>query len=255
MKKISCLIVDDEHSCRAALKNHLERHCPDIEVMGEASSADEAKEHIARGEPQLVFLDINMPGKSGFDLLRMFSEIDFQVIFVSGFDEYAIQAFDFNAIDYILKPVDHAKLVSAVSRARERIALKDLQSQNILHFVHSIDEKNELLKKIFMHQNGKVSVLEISDIACIEAARGYCEIYAADGQKYISAKPLKDYETLLAGFSYFIRANKSSMLNVEHIKSYSKGTSCFITLANDKVIEVSRRKKTEILDRIKGIGE
>ena len=250
-KPIRCLLADDEHSSREALRSLLEKHCPEVTIIGDAASADEAFDLISSQKPQLVFLDINMPGKSGFDLLRMFTQIDFDVIFVSGFNEYAIQAFDFNALDYILKPVDYNKLVSSVNRAADRIALKDLRSQDILHFVHSIDEKNELLKKISLHQNGKVALISISDIVSIEALRVYCEIETADGQKFVSTKPLKEYETLLSAFPSFIRINKSIMINSVSIKSYSKGTSCFITLINDKVLEVSRRKKTEIIEKIK----
>jgi two-component system LytT family response regulator len=248
---ITCLLVDDEHSSRAVLRTLIEKHCPGIKIVGEASSANEAIRAIEMHRPQLLFLDVQMPGKNSFELLREFSEIDFDVIFVSGFDEYALQAFDFNAIDYILKPVDYRKLVSAVERAKERISLKSIQSQNVLHFVHTLDEKSELVKKVSLHHNDKVVLIDISSITFIEAARGYCDIYTSDNQKYISSKPLKDYEMLLSRFPSFMRVNKSILINVSHIHSYSKGTSCFVTLNNEKVVEISRRKKTEIIEMLK----
>src|SRR5688500_5267530 len=110
MREISCILVDDESNSRAVLRSYLQKHCPEIKITGEAASADEAFDLIRQEVPALVFLDVKMPGKSGFDLLRMFDSINFDVIFVSGFDEFAIQAFDFNALDYILKPVDYRKL-------------------------------------------------------------------------------------------------------------------------------------------------
>src|SRR5687768_10816640 len=128
---MKCILVDDEKGNRDVLSSYLEKYCPEVKKTGEAESADEAYELINRQQPDLVFLDIRMPGKSGFELLRMFKEIKFEVIFVSGFDEFAVQAFDFNAIDYILKPIDFQKLVSSVKRACERYGQKH-PPENIL---------------------------------------------------------------------------------------------------------------------------
>lgn len=122
MERISCILIEDEHSGRAAFRSLIEKHCPEIEIIGEAGSADEGYELIRSQKPQLVFLDINMPGKSGFDLLKMFTVIDFNVIFVSGSNEYATRAFDLNALDHILKPIDYKKLISSVKKAVKRIS-------------------------------------------------------------------------------------------------------------------------------------
>lgn len=253
MTKIRYILVDDEIGNRSVLTNYLEKHCTETEKAGEARSADEAFELINSVKPDLVFLDIKMPDKSGFDLLRMFSEIKFDVIFVSGFDEFAIQAFEYNAIDYILKPIDYQKLISSVKKAKERFELKNKPEQNILHLVHSIDEKQELIKKISLHHQGKVYLVDVHDITHIEAIRGYCEISTSEGQKFVSTKTLKDHEDLLANIPFFIRVNKGVIVNVRHIISYSKGDFCFITLKGKTEIEVSRRKKTEIIDKLKSI--
>ena len=253
MKKIECILVDDEAGNRSVLRKYLEKYCSQIKVIGEAESVNVAFKLINESKPDLIFLDIKMPSESGFDLLRKFEVIDFDVIFVSGFDEFAIQAFEFNAIDYILKPIDYQKLISAVKRAEDRIKLKN-KEQNILHLVQSIDEKQELIKKITLHNMGKVHFVDIQQITHIEAIRSYCEITTIENLKFISTKTLKDHEELLVNIASFVRVNKSVIINLHHISSYSKGEFCFITLKNNKEIEISRRKKTEIIDKIKNIS-
>lgn len=248
------LIIDDEAASRNVLNSLLGTHCPETEVVGFADSADAGYELIGKTLPDLVFVDIKMPGKTGFDLLRMFDKITFNVIFVSGFDHYAIQAFEFNAIDYILKPIDYAKLVSAVKRTQERMSEKN--NNNIIHFIQSIDEKNQLIKNISLHHNGKVHLVNIDEICCVNALRGYCEIVTQDGQKLVSAKTLSDYEELLEPYARFLRVSKSVIVNVNQIRDYSKGNVCYITLKGyEQEIEVSRRKKTTIIQHLKERSE
>lgn len=254
MNTIRTILIDDEQGSRSVLKAHLNRHCNEVEVIAESESADEAFEMVSKLKPDLLFLDIKMPVKNGFDLLRMFEDIDFHVVFVSGFNEYAIQAFDFNAIDYILKPIDYVKLISSVKRVKDRIDANHRNSQNVLHFVDSLDERNELIKKITLHHNDKVHVLDVKDVVYIEAMRGYAKVAAINGETYISAKSLKEYEKLLEGITFLLKANKSVIINTGHIANYSKGISCFITMKNDFVVEVSRRKKTEIIQAISRLG-
>jgi two-component system LytT family response regulator len=247
---MKALIIDDEQSNITLLANMLEKHCPQIEVIGHAASANEGYLEIQKHQPDLVFLDVKMPGKSGFDLLRMFNKITFSVIFVTGFDEFAVKAFEFNAVDYILKPIDHVKLASAVKKAE----LKQKSSLgNVIHFVHSIEEKTNYVKRLTIHSNDKVHVLDLNDIVYIEASRGYSEIVDTKNQCHISAKYLSEYEELLEPLSQFIRVNKSFIINSTHVASYSKGNECIITMKPcNTEIEVSRRKKTEVLSALKG---
>jgi len=249
---INSVIIDDEAANLEVLDSMLKRHCPEVNVKGKAQSAAEGYRLIRELSPDLVFLDIKMPGASGFDLLRMFGRIEFNVIFVSGFDHYAIQAFEFSAVDYILKPIDHSKLVTAVDKAKDRIIKKN--NDNIIHFIHSLDEKTELISSISLHQNDKVHIVELKDIYYIQAARGYSEIVTAT-QKFVSAKPLNDYEELLSRYPYFIRANKSMIININYIREYTKGAVCFISMKNcDFEIEIPRRKKTAIIRYLKDKG-
>ena len=139
---IKTIIIDDEIANRTVLDSFLKKYCPKIDVVGFAENADDAYQLILDEQPDLIFLDIKMPNKSGFDLLKMFDEINFNIIFLTAYDEYAIKAFEFNAIDYILKPIDSQKLIKSVAKVEKVIQLKI--NSNIIHFIKSIDEKNEL---------------------------------------------------------------------------------------------------------------
>jgi two-component system LytT family response regulator len=250
MKKISTILIDDESANLKVLDSLLRRHCPQIDICGLASSADEAFEMIGRVRPQLVFLDIRMPDKNGFDLLRMFESINFQVIFVSAFDEYAINAFEFNAIDYILKPIDHTKLTAAVARAEQKISTLD--NDNMIHFIKTLDERDNLIRNISLHKNGKVRLIDLDSVSYIEAARGYSEVVASNGERFVSARSLTEYETMLSAHTNFVRINKSVIINADQLQEYSKGETCFITLKNHNTeMEVSRRKKTTIIQYLR----
>lgn len=251
--KLRAIIVDDEMPNRQALQAHLQRHCAaQVEVAGMAADANDAFSIITQLNPDLVFLDIKMPGKSGFDLLRMFPEINFDIIFVSAFDEYAIQAFEFNTVDYILKPVDYLKLVNAVGRAVKRHE-ESQKRDHLIHFVSSVDEKTQLVKKILIHQNDKVYIVHLNAIRYIQAFSNYCEIIT-DTYRLTSAKSLSDYEQLLVPFPHFLRINKSTIINAGHVEKYTKGQNCFITLKGiDDEFEVSRRKKTAIIQALRDI--
>lgn len=249
MKRIKSIIIDDEIANRTMLDILLKKHCPSIEIIGAAESAQEGYKLIQETEPDLVFLDIKMPVKSGFDLLRMFDQINFNVIFVTAYDQYAIQAFEFNAIDYILKPIDYVKLITSVNKVENNIKLNN---DNVIHFIHSVDEKSQLIKNIFLHQHDKVHVVNINEICYIQASRNYSEIITDSNQKLVSAKTLSDFEELLNPFPSFLRINKSILININYIKGYSKGTVCFISIKNnDQEMEVARRKKAEIIHFLK----
>lgn len=253
MKKIRSVIIDDEIANIEVLKDMIKKHCPSIELVGSAESADTAYNLIHEVSPDLVFLDIMMPGKTGFDLLRMFQEIDFDVIFVSGFDQFAIQAFEFNALHYILKPIDYCKLIQAVEKVEKKI---NSNNSHILDLIHAIDEKNDRLRTISLHHNDKVIVIDIHDICVIQSAGGYSEIHTVDGQNLMSTKTLAEYEELLSPLENFLRVNRSALINVRHILHYTKGMTCLISIRNyQNEIEVSRRRKVDIIRKLKMISQ
>lgn len=251
---IRSIIIDDEPANQQVLQNLLGRYCHDVSVVGSACSAEEGYSLIREQNPDLVFLDIRMPGRSGFDMLRSIGEIRFDVIFISGFDEYAIQAFEFNAVDYVLKPIDYTRLVKAVARATERISRKKERNDPIIHFVHSLDERSHFVRKITLHRNEKVHVVNLNEIVHISAAGTYCEVTTTDSLRFVSARTLGDYEVLLSPFDHFFRVSKSMLINLEYISHYTKGSACFITMKHTACeIEVSRRRKTDLLAALQRI--
>jgi two-component system LytT family response regulator len=250
MKAVTAIIIDDEEHNRNVLRALLTKHTPAIEVVGEAAGANNAFTEIQQLKPQLVFLDIKMPVKSGFDLLKMFETISFEVIFVSAFNEYAITAFEFNALGYILKPIDFSKLITVVEKAVAKIRANTV-NENVFHFIKTLEEKNDLINKIPVHHNEKVVLLNVSELISVEVKDAICELRMNNGMRYYSSKDLKLFEDMLEKIGNFVRINKSVIININQIKSYSKGELCVIEMVNEISLEVSRRKKTEVLRKIK----
>lgn len=247
---ISTLIIDDEEKNRAAIAALLEKHCPGLQIVGQAASADEGYRKIEQLKPHLVLLDVKMPGHSGFAMLKRFKQIDFEVIFITAHDRYAIHAFEFNAVDYILKPVSVIKLQAAVQKAINRIKSKS-NNEMVMHFVHCLSDKEETLQKISVHHNGNVIFLMVDEICSVETKTDTTIINMLDGKHYYSSKDLLKFEQLLEGIDMFIRINKSVIINIKHLKSYSKSETCIIEMKNGQSFEVSKRRKHDILGKLK----
>jgi two-component system, LytTR family, response regulator len=247
---MKCVLVDDEKKSRVVLSKLLKTFCPDVTVLGEAESVQEAYDLIIKAQPQLVFLDIQMPTGTGFSLLRRFKPVNFEVIFVTSFDKYAINAIKFNALDYLMKPVEVDDLVQAVKRAQERIRKKIEQTPQIINLINSIEDCT-VERRIAVHQNEKVLLIPVSDICFIESDDRYSNIHLIEGQKYLVSKTLKDFEEYLADNPLLVRIGKSAIININCVKDYSKGEPCVIQLNNGRSFEISRRKKQSFLERLK----
>lgn len=246
---IPTLLVDDEEHNRNVLRMLLEQHCPGLKIVDEAVNVKDAFAKINQYRPALVFLDIKMPGKNGFDLLKMFPRINFEVIFVTAFNRYAVKAFEFNALGYILKPIDRDKLITAVERVSLRINTK-VNDNLVLHFVSTLSDTHNIVDKFSVHHNGNVVLINISDISCVEAEEDNTRITLDNGMRYYSSKRLAQFEAMLGDTDHFIRINKSVIINTNHIKEYTKGELCVINMKNRQSFEVSRRRKADILKRL-----
>ena len=244
------IIVDDEAPNREVLRNLLAMHCPQVELIGEAEHVKSAYELISQTGPDLVFLDILMPEADGFELLRKYEEPPFDVIFVTSYSEYAIDAVRFSAIDYLLKPVEVKLLTDAVSRAQKR---KDSGKRNHPLIVNLLNNagKIQLDQKIALHTNDNVVFVPVKDITSLVGDRNYTHIHTQSGQKFISSKTMREYENFLEPTEIFVRISKSNMINVGHVKEYSKGDPCIVTMTNGQFFEIARRKKQEVLEILK----
>ncbi|MCD6067458.1 MAG: two component transcriptional regulator, LytTR family [Bacteroidetes bacterium] len=245
MNKLSCILIDDEPSGRIVLRELLNTRCSDVVILDEAENVTEAYAKIKTHNPDFILLDIQMPGSSGFDLLRKFETVDFDVVFVTSYDKYAINAFKFSAIDYLLKPVEVSELVSAVEKVRNKKSAPQEPTNIILNLLHNMDH-TAIEKKIAVHDRNKVIFIDTNQIVCIEAANNYSDIYTSDGQKYVTSRILKDFEEFIAEYKNFWRINRSAIVNLNYILNYTKGDQCTITLNNNMKYEVSRRKKIEM---------
>ncbi len=249
-QNLKSILVDDEPRGLSSMQKLLELNCPDVEITALCSNVDEATEKIKQLRPDLVFLDISMPVKNGFDLLKELKDAHFEVIFVTAHNQFMIEAFHFSAIDYLLKPVDDELLIDAVKRARKRIAEKT-GSKNIETFLHNMQVKHSPQKmKLCVSSLKGFQVVELDDILYAESSGNYTNLYFANGQIICTSKPMHEYEELLED-SGFIRIHKSFLVNLLHVKEYIRGEGGSVLLSNNKEIEVSRRKKDIFLTKMK----
>jgi two-component system LytT family response regulator len=247
---IKAVLVDDELLSRAALRKSLELFCPSVKIVGEAENVDMAKELIEEVKPRLIFLDIAMPGKNGFELLKELDYKDFEVIFVTAHDEYTIQAIRYSAVDYLLKPFDEKELLAAVERVEKKLVEKPDQA-SISTFLHNIYQKlpNDQMQLCIASSKG-FQVIKISEVVCCEARNSYTIFYLSDNRQVVSSKPIGDYETLLAD-AFFVRVHKSWLINLKHLKEYRKGEGGTVIMSNNKELEVARRKKEFFVTEMK----
>lgn len=249
---IHAVIADDEKMSRSTLRKMLELYCPSVQVLAEAANAAETKTALQQWKPDLLFLDIAMPGKSGIELLSEMEEPPCEVIFVTAHNDYVLQAIRLSAVDYLLKPVDEQQLVAAVSNAARRIGQKET-SQQIRSFLHNMQVKTRPLDSQLCIPGVKgFQVVNLSDIIYCEADNTYTIIYLDGNKKLLASRPLMDYELLLQD-SLFFRIHKSTLVNMKHIREYQKGDGGFVVMSNGKELEVSRRKKEQFITRMKEV--
>jgi len=246
--RIKALLVDDEADNRELLRNML---CdfPVIEVTGEASNVEQAYALVCATAPQLVFLDIQMPSANGFNLLKKFDTVPFEVVFVTSYDEYAINAIRFNALDYLLKPLDFGSLEQAIERVRKRLDRQTGNRTQIVNLLYNLDDANQE-RRMTVHTGENVTILHAGEILHVEAEGRYCHIHTHNGEKHTTARNLKEFEDYFGARSPFIRISRSVIINVSYIKSYSKGEPFIIEMRNGLSFEIPRRKKAEILEKL-----
>ncbi len=242
---IKAIIIDDEQDCRDALINILERYCSGISVAGQAANVRDGLSIIKTQEPDVVFLDIQMPDGTGFDLLEKLEKVEFQVIFVTAYDHYALTAFKFSALDYILKPVDPQQLIRAVEKIRLAPAgLDELkQKLNIL-----LRNKNGF-ERITLPTLEGLSFVDVKDIIRCEAEGNYTWFYIDTGKKILITRTLKDYEDLLTPFGFF-RVHHSHLVSIKYVDRYVKGGGGLVIMADGAKVDVSRRRKDEFLKQM-----
>jgi len=240
MNKLTAILVDDEESARDVLANLLLRFCPEVELLAKCENIPQAVDEIKHHKPDFVFLDIEMPKYAGFEIVKFFDQVDFDIIFVTAYDRYAVRAFEVAAVDYLLKPIDIARLKDAVSRVKKRADGKNHTNQlNVL--TQTLESKS--VKNIMVTDKGEQFVVPVESIVAIEAQESYCQIYTTS-RKYLVSKNLKHFETVLEENKLFFRTHKSWLINRSFLLHYSK-SNFTITLANNVSAKLSKYKKEE----------
>jgi len=246
---MKAILVDDEPDGIRTLKKMLETHCPNVQVAATCSNATAAKQELESIRPDVVFLDIQMPGKSGLDLLTEMPEKDFEVIFVTAHNEYMLQALQYSAADYLLKPVDEDRLIEAVQRVETRMqAEKKEWTETLMHNLNKAGSPSEM--RLCLPTLKGFIVVKLDDIIYCEAERSYT-IFHLDGKRTVMvSKSLIEYDNLLQD-TQFIRIHKSFLINLHHVKEYQRGEGGMVIMTNNAEIEVSRRKKEFFMNRMK----
>ena len=250
MDKIKTILVDDEPRGLTSLQKLLEYNCPELRIVAGCGSSDEAKEKIQLLKPGLVFLDIAMPEKTGFDLLHELGDINFEIIFVTAHNDFILQALRFSAVDYLLKPAEDNLLIEAVKRAVKKIEEKKT-GNNIDTLLHNLrNEDGGQKMKICIPSLKGFQVVKLSEIIYCEASSNYTNFHLTEQAVICASKPIHEFESLLED-SGFLRIHKSFVVNLEHVKEYIRGEGGTVILSNGHDVEVSRRKKEKFIDRMK----
>jgi len=244
------ILVDDEPDGIRTLKKMLELHCPDVEIVATCHNAEIAEKRLEEDRPDLVFLDVQMPGKSGLDMLAELSENNFKVIFVTAHNEYILQALQFSAVDYLMKPVDEDRLIEAVERVKKRLKEeKDAgQTEALLHNITKAGSPLEM--RLCLPTQKGFTIVKLEEIVYCEAQRSYTIFRLGNNKTIVISKPLFDYDRLLTDTT-FLRVHKSFLINLLHVKEYIRGEGGTVMMSNGMEIEVSRRKKELFLTKVK----
>lgn len=249
---IKALIIDDEKNNIGNLTRLLVQHHLPVTIVGSATNADDGIKAILEHQPDLLFLDIQMPEKNGFDVLKALPHHHFEVIFVTAFDQYGIQAVKFSAIDYLLKPVNPDELKTAIHKVEAKLSKKkdNLQLENLMQLIRDKDAKKD--HKLALASTKEIHFVNTTDIIRCESSNAYTQFFLADGKNILVSKPIFEYEELLANYD-FIRCHQSHLVNKKFIKSLVKEDAGYLLLADHTRIPISRSKKEMVLNALNTI--
>ncbi len=249
--KMRTLIIDDEPDAVNALKIIIEEFIPELNVIGSFSDPLQARDEIPKMNPELVFLDINMPGLSGFELLESLQNRNFKTIFITAYDEYAIKAFKYSAVDYILKPIDIDELVAAVKRATNVNNPSTEQTDNkYKKLFESI--RNDRPQKLVVSTYEGIYYIDAEDVIYIQADGNYSKLIFKETEPLFVAKGLKEFEELLPTSNFF-RNHHSFLINLNFVRKYTRVEGGSVEMINGDQIPLARRKKNEFYDLMKNV--
>jgi len=240
MQPFKAILIDDEEGARNVLTQLLERFCPNIDILYKYSNLLDAIEGIKKLKPEIVFLDIEMPNYAGYEIVDFFDEIDFEIIFITAYDKYAIKAFEVAAVDYLLKPIDVEKLKKSIQKVVNQLQLKK-ESENYKILSQTLETNT--IERIVINDKGYQKTINVDTIIAIQAQESYCYIHTLE-EKYIVSKNLKHFENIFSDSKKITRIHKSWMINTIHVLSYSK-SKLELQLQNEIIAKLSKYRKAE----------
>lgn len=245
MNKLRTLIIDDEAPVRELISGIVSNYCEQAEICGTADGVKTGVEAIQNLKPDLVLLDVNLTDGTGFDILRRLDEIHFAVIFITAYEKYAVNAFRFSAVDYIMKPVNIDELSSAIEKAAA-MTERDTISKQLKNFFENISSRPED-KKIVLKDQKSIYIVKVSDIIRCESDHNYTTFHLISGKQVVVSRTLKDFEEMLTEYM-FLRTHQSHLININHIISFEKNDGGFLRMADGSPVPVSKRKRDELMD-------
>ncbi|OSY87683.1 LytR family transcriptional regulator [Tenacibaculum holothuriorum] len=249
MTQLSAILVDDMPSALDILSSDLKQFHTDIEIIGTAKSVVEASKLLRQQQPDILFLDIMLGDGTGFDVLEIHPDLQSKIIFVTASDEFALKAFKFAAIDYVLKPYSQEDLSTAIEKAKSQI---QPNNEQLSVLQQSINYPNQRPKKISLHTSDKILVVNLDDIIHCKSDNNYTEFFMKDNTKILVGKTLKHFADMLKEYG-FLRVHQSHLVNLQYIKEFIKSDGGYIVLTNEKTVPVSVRKKNEVINVINSI--
>jgi len=245
---LTAIIIDDERRSRNTLRQKLALHCADVQIIGECESGDEGIKGIEEKKPEIVFLDVEMPRMNGFTMLQQLHNRNFDLIFVTAYDHYAIQAIKYSALDYLVKPIEVPELQKAIERVKEKRQQKT-RNERLEVLLDNLDKKELERFRIAVPTAGGLEFLRIEHIIYLEAHDNYTHIFLDDKRKYIVSRTMKDFEEILSPET-FLRIHNSHIINKNFAEKYIRGEGGQVVLSNGIVLDIAKRKKTEFLKAI-----
>lgn len=245
---IKAILIDDEGHCLETLSILLKEYCPQVLVLEQCRSAKKGLEAIEKHKPDLVFLDIEMPAMNGFEMLEQFHEIPFAVIFTTSYDQYAIKAIRFSALDYLLKPIDPKELIVAVQKIQTQKTLPSAEQFEML--LKQVHQKSTGFQKIAIPTVEGFELIPAEEIVHCKAEDNYTHLYLKNKTKITACRSLKEIEEQLQDFSFFIRVHHSYVVNLNEVTKYVRGEGGYLILTDSSTINVSRSRKETLISRI-----
>lgn len=247
MKQLSAIIVDDEDKARDMLAMLIQDNCPNIHLVAQCADVPEAVKAIHAHAPIIVFLDVDMPGYNGFQLLNFFDEVNFDIIFTTAHSEYALQAFRVSAIDYLLKPIDIDQLVAAIDKVERKTNSTAYQQQlQLLQYSHS----GKLPESIAVATNESIEFISVNEIALLEAQRSYTKLHLSSGRELLISRNIKEFEETLMPYGHFFRPHRSYLINLRMVSRYNKTEGGSIEMKGGHSIPLARDMRDVFIARM-----